>query len=157
MTLLGVGPRIAIISVSYLIVSSLLTYLYPEFFAIKNVPYPIFAVIGVILLILGLPMLIISGRAVTAGFKKGELVTTGIYSVVRNPVYAAWILFIAPGVLVFSRSWLMLLTPIVAYISFKVFIREEYQYLRKHFGQIYLEYEAGVNELLPIPKFRLKK
>lgn len=157
MTLLGVGLKIAVISVIYFIVSSLLTYLYPEFFTIRNVPYPIFVVIGVILLLLGLPMLIISGRAVTAGFKKGELVTTGIYSVVRNPVYAAWILFIAPGILVFSRSWLMLLTPIVAYISFKVFIREEYQYLRKHFGQIYLEYEAGVNELLPIPKFRRKK
>ena len=157
MTLLGVGLKIAVISVSYFIVSSLLTYLYPEFFTIRNVPYPIFVVIGVLLLLLGLPMLIISGRAVTAGFRKGELVTTGIYSVVRNPVYAAWILFIAPGIVVFFRSWLMLLTPIVAYISFKVFIREEYQYLRKHFGQTYLEYEAGVNELLPIPKFRRKK
>jgi protein-S-isoprenylcysteine O-methyltransferase Ste14 len=102
-------------------------------------------------------MLIISGRAVTTGFRKGELVTTGIYSVVRNPLYAAWILFIAPGILVFFKSWLMLLTPIVAYISFKAFIREEYQYLRNHFGQAYLEYEASVNELLPIPKFRRKK
>jgi protein-S-isoprenylcysteine O-methyltransferase Ste14 len=102
-------------------------------------------------------MLIISGRAVTTGFRKGELVTTGIYSVVRNPLYAAWILFIAPGILVFFKSWLMLLAPIVAYISFKAFIREEYQYLRNHLGQAYLEYEASVNELLPIPKFRRKK
>jgi protein-S-isoprenylcysteine O-methyltransferase Ste14 len=157
MTLLGVGPKIALISLGYFIVSSLLSYLYPEFFVIRNVPYPIFVVIGVILLLLGLPMLIISGRAVTTGFRKGELMTTGIYALVRNPVYAAWILFIAPGILVFFKSWLMLLTPIVAYISFKAFIREEYQYLRKHFGQIYLEYEASVNELLPIPKFRRNK
>ena len=157
MTLLGAGPKIALISVIYLIVSSLLTYLYPKFFVIRNVPYTIFVVSGVILLLLGLPMLIISGRAITTGFRKSELLTTGIYAVVRNPVYAAWILFIAPGILVFFKSWLMLLTPIVAYISFKVFIREEYQYLRKHFGQTYLEYEASVNELLPIPKLGKKK
>ena len=156
MTLLGIGLKIALISVIYFIVSSFLTYLYPEFFVIKNVPYSIFVVIGVILLLLGLPMLIISARAVREGFKKSKLVTTGIYSLVRNPIYAAWILFIAPGILVFFKSWLMLLTPIAAYISFKLFIREEYQYLRKHFGQTYLEYEAGVNELLPIPKFRRK-
>ena len=157
MTLLGVGPKIALISAIYLIVSSLFTWLYPEFFVIRNVPYTIFVVIGVILLLLGLPMLFISGRAITTGFGKSELVTTGIYAVVRNPVYAAWILFIAPGILVFFKSWLMLITPIVAYISFKVFIREEYQYLRNHFGQTYLEYEAGVNEILPIPKFGRKK
>jgi protein-S-isoprenylcysteine O-methyltransferase Ste14 len=102
-------------------------------------------------------MLIISGHAVTTAFRKSELVTTGIYAVVRNPLYAAWILFITPGILVFFKSWLMLITPLVAYISFKVFIREEYQYLRNHFGQTYLEYEASVNELLPIPKLRRKK
>ena len=157
MTVLGVGPKIGLISVIYLIVSSLLTCLYPEFFVIRNVPYAIFVVIGVILLLLGLPMLIISGRAVTTGFRKSELVTTGIFALVRNPVYAAWILFITPGILVFFKSWLMLLTPLVAYISFKAFIGEEYQYLRNHFGQTYLEYEANVNELLPIPKFGRKK
>ena len=157
MTLLGVGPKIGLISVVYLIVSGLLTCLYPEFFVIRKVPYAIFVVIGLILLLLGLPMLIISGRAVTTGVRKSELVTTGIYAVVHNPIYAAWILFIAPGILVLFKSWLMLLTPIVAYISFKVFIGEEYQYLRNHFGQTYLEYEASVNELLPIPKLGSKK
>jgi protein-S-isoprenylcysteine O-methyltransferase Ste14 len=98
-------------------------------------------------------MLVISARAFTAGFNKGELVTTGIFSVVRNPIYAAWILFILPGIMMFFQSWLMLATSLVTYIVFKAFIREEEQYLEKTFGQAYLDYKSKVNELFPFPKF----
>ena len=97
-------------------------------------------------------MLVISARAFSAGFNKGKLVTTGIFSVVRNPIYAAWILFILPGIMMFFQSWLMLATSLVTYIVFKAFIREEEQYLEKTFGQAYLDYKSKVNELFPFPK-----
>lgn len=99
-------------------------------------------------------MLIISAHAFTVGFNKGELVTTGIFSVVRNPIYAAWILFILPGIMIFFQSWLMLATSLVTYIIFKAFIKEEEQYLEKTFGQAYLDYKSKVNGLFPFPKFR---
>ncbi len=149
----GIGIKMTIISLMYLTVASYLTYLYPDFFLIKNVPYPFFVVIGIILLIVGIPMLIISARAFTVGFNKGGLVTTGIFSVVRNPIYAAWILFILPGIMIFFQSWLMLATSLVTYIIFKAFIKGEEQYLEKTFGQAYLDYKSKVNELFPFPKF----
>lgn len=157
MTLLGIGPKITIISCSYFIVASLLTLFYPEIFILKIVPYSFFIVTGSFLLTIGIPILIIAGLAVSRGFKKGELVTSGVFSFSRNPLYAAWILFLIPGVMMFFRSWLMLGTSLAAYGAFKIFIGEEYEYLRRTFGEAYDRYESSVNELIPLPVFRNHK
>lgn len=85
-------------------------------------------------------------------FKKTELVTDGIFGIVRNPIYSAWIVFIIPGMVIYSRSWPALLTPLVAYLAFKVSIKQEEEYLEEHFGQAYREYRSMVNEIIPWPR-----
>ena len=77
-----------------------------------------------------------------------------IVALVRNPIYSAWIVFLIPELAMFSRSWPVLLTPLVAYLAFKTLIRREEEYLEKRFGQRYLGYKSHVNELVPIPRFR---
>ena len=101
-------------------------------------------------------MLAVAVRAGMGAYNRGQLATSGIYGLVRNPMYSAWILFVIPGLVVLTRSWPLFLTPFVAYAAFKLLIRREYGYLRGKFGPSYTEYAERVNELVPMPRFRLR-
>jgi protein-S-isoprenylcysteine O-methyltransferase Ste14 len=111
-----------------------------------------FSVAGIVLLAIGIPMLVVAGRAATLAYNSDKLATTGIFSLTRNPIYSAWIVFIIPGLVLLSRSWPQLLTPVVAYILFKARIGRENAYLERHFGDKYRTYKAQVNELVPFPR-----
>jgi protein-S-isoprenylcysteine O-methyltransferase Ste14 len=130
------------------------TLVWPDSFLVRAVPYPAFLLAGAILLALGIFMLVFAGQAIVRAYGRDELATTGIFGMVRHPVYSAWIVFIIPGLVLFSRSWLLLLTPLVAYLVFKVRIRREDEYLEKRFGQAYLDYKRRVNEIIPIRRRR---
>ena len=145
----GVGPCIVLSSLAYAAATGIATYFWPGACLISVVPYPVFVVVGVVLLALGAPMLIVAGRAAMIAYNRDELATTGIFSIVRNPIYSAWIVFLIPGLAMFSRSWPVLLTPLVASLVFKVLVRQEDEYLEKRFGDTYLEYKSRVNELIP--------
>lgn len=153
----GVGPRILLSAAGYAVLAGVLTGLYPDLFLLRVIPYPVFLAVGLVLLTAGIPMVVIAGRAAMMAYNRDQLATTGIFGLTRNPIYSAWIVFIIPGLVVLSRSWLLLLTPLVAYAAFKLLIRRENDYLEKRFGQAYLDYKARVNELLPIPRFWLPR
>jgi protein-S-isoprenylcysteine O-methyltransferase Ste14 len=153
----GIGLKLAVPSVMYFLIAGLLTLFFPKILQITSIPHWTLMRIGIILLAMGIPMLVISAATVSVSFRKGKLLTTGIYSRSRNPLYAAWILFIIPGLSLFFKSWPVLGTTLITYISFKVFIKNEYLYLKETFGEEYLDYAARVNELLPLPKLFRKK
>ena len=88
-------------------------------------------------------------RNFNVDYKKGALATKGPFSVVRHPIYAAWILLIIPGFVLLFRSWLLLGVPPVAYIAFRALIHEEDAHLQRTFGQSYLKYRFRVNEMFP--------
>jgi protein-S-isoprenylcysteine O-methyltransferase Ste14 len=156
MTHFGVGPKIMLPAFVYAILAGIATYYFPKIFLLRSIPYYILISAGIILLIIGIPMLLIAARAMFRAFDRGELVTTGAFGLVRNPIYCAWIFFILPALALFCRSWPMLLTSLVAYIIFKMLIKREEQYLEEKFGKAYLDYRSRVNEIIPIPKFRRK-
>ena len=99
-------------------------------------------------------MLILAARTGMAAYNSDKLATTGLFGIVRNPMYAAWIVFIIPGLVLLTRSWPLFLTPLVAYAVFKLLIRRENEYLEKRFGDEYREYRGEVNELFPWPRKR---
>jgi protein-S-isoprenylcysteine O-methyltransferase Ste14 len=107
-----------------------------------------------VLLVIGVPMLVVAGRAATIAYNSDKLATNGIFGLTRNPIYSAWIVFIIPGLVLMSRSWLLFLTPLVAYVIFKARIRRENEYLERRFGEDYRTYKAQVNELVPFPRRR---
>jgi len=149
----GIGPEFSTITVLSGVLTGLLTYFYPDWFIITCIPYLVLVIIGVGLLMTGTVVYVHSLRVFNRGYRKEQLVIVGPYSVVRHPIYAAWILLICPGTVLFFRSWLMLLVPVTAYISFKAFIHKEEDYLKNKFGQAYSNYRSKINELFPNWKF----
>jgi protein-S-isoprenylcysteine O-methyltransferase Ste14 len=118
-------------------------------------PRPLGIGIGCALLVAGSVMLVSSGKAIVDAFRKGELLTTGVCRLSRNPLYSAWILFIFPGIGFILQWWLLFGASILAYVYFKLTIKKEREYVIKTFGQQYIYYERDVNcfvELLPWPR-----
>ncbi|MGH2521139.1 MAG: methyltransferase family protein [Anaerolineales bacterium] len=77
-----------------------------------------------------------------------ELVTTGIYGVVRHPQYAGLILLVL-GALI---QWPTLITLVMAPIMIAAYdrlARREEQELEARFGEIYRSYKAQVPAFLP--------
>jgi protein-S-isoprenylcysteine O-methyltransferase Ste14 len=153
MTHFGVGPKIFLPGIAYDVVAGLATHIWPDVFLIRTISYSILASAGIVLLLLGVPMWAIAVWTIVRAFKRGELVTSGVYGLVRHPIYSAWIVFIFPGIALLCRSWPMLLASLMAYIIFKMLIRREGRYLEEKFGQAYLDYRSRVNEIIPIPRF----
>ena len=152
MTHFGVGPKILLPAVAYAILAGIATHFLQDLFLIRSIPNSILMTVGIILLILGVPMWLIGVRTIVRAFSRGELVTSGVYRLVRHPLYSAWIVFNFPGIALLCRSWPMLLTSLVAYIMFKLLINREDQFLEQKFGKAYLDYRSQVNEIIPIPR-----
>ena len=154
MTIWGIGPKLAVLSLAYSIIPIVLTSLFPRFFVVSLVPPYAFRVVGTILLAIGIPFWAVSAITLKRGFQAGVLCTKGVYSLVRNPLYSALILFIVPGTLMFFRSWILFTIPVAAYFIFSRLIRNEEEWLAKQFGEEYLKYKARVRSILPVPRLK---
>lgn len=139
MTIRGVAPQIAILTLLYFLISLIISYLMKPTFQISSDIFH-FVLIGIIWAIPGLIMVSITGRMITKSFNENKLLKTGLYRIFRNPLYAAYFLFIIPGICMLFNSWLVLTTIPVNYILLQTFIRKEYVYLQEKFGQEYEEY-----------------
>ncbi len=150
----GVGPSILLPTGAYAIVAGLATWVWPAVCVITAVPHTIFLLAGIVLLMIGVPMLVVAAKAATVAYNSDKLATAGIFGLTRNPIYSAWIVFIIPGSVLISRSWPLFLTPFLAYVIFKARIGQENEYLGRHFGEEYRRYKVQVNELVPFPRRR---
>jgi len=132
------------------LVTGWLTYRYPSVFKIQGLSPWVFRGLGSVLVAAGMVIYVVALRTFNQGYRSHELVTQGLYAVVRHPIYFAWIWLICPGVVLFFHSGLMLVLPLVAYGSFKLSIHHEDQALEDRFGQAYQDYKACTPELFPI-------
>jgi protein-S-isoprenylcysteine O-methyltransferase Ste14 len=148
----GVGPKTLVPSAFYMMGASAATRAWPDVFRLA-LP-PVVTSIAWVLIGLGVSLWLTAIITVMRAYDRDRLVTTGVFGLVRHPVYAAWIMLIFPGQALLARSWLMLLAPLIAYAIFKRLIGVEDEYLAKRFGQTYLDYRRRVNELVPIPRLR---
>jgi protein-S-isoprenylcysteine O-methyltransferase Ste14 len=149
----GAGPRTIGGALGYGAVALAATYAWPGIFELRWLPRNVCITLGVILLAVGVPMWLVSVTAVMRAYNRDQLVTSGLYAIVRHPLYSAWITLILPGLALVFRSWLGLPMPLLAYAIFKLNIRLEDDYLRNRFGQAYIDYRARVNEIIPVPRF----
>src|SRR5271157_1169319 len=120
MSIFGIGPKLAVITIFYAIIMFLVNgYSYIDF-TINVIPKAVLMSLGIILIIIGFSLLGISFITVKKAYKEDYLCVKGIYSICRHPLYSAWIVFIVPGIVLILRSWILLTVPLVMYFVFRI-------------------------------------
>jgi protein-S-isoprenylcysteine O-methyltransferase Ste14 len=150
MTRWGVGPRFALYSVIYCGLMFWLTRYFDPRFKITFVPHRMLVWIGLILMVVGIPFYLFSLVSVMRAFNAGRLVTRGAYGMCRHPVYAAWVVFLVPGLALLLNSWALLTAPFVMYFLARTLVHKEELYLEGKFCQEYLAYKQKVPAILPV-------
>lgn len=148
MTVLGVGLKFAIISIFFAVIIFAVHFLWMSHITIP-IPRIVTQVLGILLVIIGVPIYLVSGLSIHKYFHNGQLATKGIYGYFRHPIYGSWIVFIVPGIVLLINSLIGLTVPVFMYGVFKIFIREEDKYLEEKFGEEFFEYRKRVGEVFP--------
>lgn len=151
MTIIGQGGKIILFTLPSLIAAIGIHVYFPQ---IAGLPESLSFIqpLGYVLLTLGL---ILWGTAVIqllTGFSKGELVTTGAYGVVRNPIYSSVTFFILPAVSLITSTWVYFVVSVFLYAGVMIFIGEEERQLTNIFGKAYEDYLARVDRMIPFKK-----
>ena len=84
-----------------------------------------------------------------ASIDNNQLLTSGIYSFVRNPIYSAF-MFVCSGIILIFNNVLLFVLPIIFWMYLTVLIKiTEENWLRKRHNQDYIEYCKNVNRCIP--------
>ena len=149
LTFWGSSPIIFIITILYTIPIVIINYFMKPIFEINFIPYSILITLAIFLICIGIPLYIITLKVLKNAYKKQELLTNGIFSICRNPLFAEVIFLILPGILLFFNSWLLLTIPCFMYTLFKIFINREETLLEEEFGQEYSKYKNNTSAIFP--------
>ena len=117
-----------------------------------HTPLSVFlAILGILVILLGLIIYILAIKIkITKAIKENRLLTTGVYSIVRNPIYSAWLL-LCTGALLCSGSLILALLPFLIFWLYLTILMKhtEEKWLTKLYGVPYTEYCKKVNRCLP--------
>ena len=155
LSFLGVGPKIARITLPWLALTILITIMKKELFVFTDASRGTVRIAGFIVLGVGLIFYFVTVRGLLKGLKETRLMTTGGYFLCQNPLYASLILLLIPGIALISNSWLILTTSVIGFITFKIHIKSEYSELERIFGESYLKYKMETPEFFPFPLKKL--
>ena len=155
--ILGVGPLYVITIVLITIIGICLSATrFIPVITFTNMRW-IFILIGILCFAIGITLWL---RAVIidrldAHIIKNELVTTGVYAYVRNPVYSAF-MFVCTGVLMIYGNLVLLLLPIIYWGFMTVLMKStEEKWLEDLYGQEYIQYLQRVNRCIPWKRKKL--
>ena len=149
--ILGVGPLYVVTIILMTIISITLsaTGIIPVI-TFANFQW-IFILIGILCFIIGITLwlkAVIIDR-LDAHIIKNELVTTGVYAYVRNPVYSTF-MFVCTGVLLIYGNLVLLVLPIIYWGFMTVLMKlTEEKWLEDLYGKEYVQYRQCVNRCIP--------
>lgn len=145
----GIGPIFAVLSMSYGAIMLAASDCFYPVFQMNQLPYRFLVPAGILLLVVGVPFWLASAVAVMRAYNADQLVTSGLFRCCRHPLYASWVVFIVPGIMLLANSWPGLTTPIFMYFVLRRLVRKEEIYLENTFGDYYRQYKATVPCILP--------
>lgn len=85
------------------------------------------------------------GQPTDPGLATSKIVTTGVFSISRNPVYLGGVCVIAGFALALNLPWVLVLLPAAVVACHYVLIAPEERYLAAKFGDEYARYAASVH------------
>lgn len=153
--LYGVGP----IYVAVIITVTMAGILLSQF---KIIAYLSFPIIRMVLLMIGF-LLVAVGAAlwflavfrakIDDGITNNHLVTDGVYALVRNPIYSAFLSVCTGTLMIYGNLWLLIL-PVMHWLFLTVLMKcTKEKWLKNLYGAEYEEYCRRVNRCIPwLPK-----
>lgn len=83
---------------------------------------------------------------------KVKLLTTGIYSYTRNPIYSAFTI-LSLGIILIANNYYLLFLPFIYWLFLTILMKlTEEKWLKDAFGHEYEVYKKRVNRCIPIKK-----
>ncbi|MFN8472703.1 MAG: isoprenylcysteine carboxylmethyltransferase family protein [Anaerolineae bacterium] len=107
-----------------------------------------FVVAGVAVVVAARRDLTRHGQPIDPGRATNALVTTGVFSISRNPLYLGGVVALAGIALVFNLPWVLALLPLAIVACHYILIAPEERYLAATFGAEYTAYAASVRRWL---------
>ena len=107
--------------------------------------------LGTLSIILGIALWIkaVVYQKMVKAIKNNKLLTTGVYSIVRNPIYSAFY-FVFTGCLLIEANLWLLIFPILFWQYMTVLLKlTEEKWLIDTFGEEYIKYCSRVNRVFP--------
>jgi len=111
--------------------------------------------VGVALTLISFLLIVLAQRQMGTSWRIGidsenktDLVTTGLYRRVRNPIFLGMLLTIVGFFLIFP-TYIMLGILIVGYLLINIQIRLEEEFLQRLHGETYANYRQSSNRLFP--------
>ena len=138
----------------YAVVYSLLPAWHDYFLPIIQLDNPTIKYAGLALLFISLTWTVIAQGHMKNSWRIGidtdtktELVTNGLFSISRNPIFFGMILTLI-GLFLITPNALTVLFLILGYVLIQIQIRLEEEFLSKEHGEKYLEYKKKVRRLI---------
>ncbi|MFR7760612.1 MAG: methyltransferase family protein [Peptoniphilus grossensis] len=111
----------------------------------------IFIISGILLILFGIYLWVqaVIVEKINKKVKEKKLITSGVYSFVRNPVYSAFI-FIFTGSLLLTANFFLLILPFIFWAFLTILMKNtEEKWLKNEFGKEYEIYLREVNRVIP--------
>jgi len=135
------------------------TEIYPETFILKGTPYEIYyEMFALLISLIGLYIRVYtvghtpintSGRNTKEGQVADSLNTTGMYSIVRHPLYLGnFLMWLGPAMLT-GNFWFIIVFILFYCLYYERIMYAEEQFLRNKFGKQYLDWSVYVPAFIP--------
>lgn len=145
----GVGPYLIAPIVAISVIAVILTFY--NMIPVFDLNQIIITLIGIILIVLAIFVWIsaVKKSDIDSNIVKNTLVTTGIYSKVRHPIYAAF-LYGVTGLILISNNLYLFVLPVIYWAILSVAMKNtEEKWLIDLYGQDYINYSKKVNRFIP--------
>jgi len=135
-----------------IIIAIIMQLIFPITITLKSIPNILFIVFSCAIFLIGLLIIGFSRKELSLynqptdpGFSTEKIVTSGIYSISRNPMnLGAVLVYLSIGSFLKNIWFLFLLIPTVLLCT-QYLIKPEERYLKKKFGEEYIKYFNSVN------------
>jgi protein-S-isoprenylcysteine O-methyltransferase Ste14 len=141
--LIGSGDRITLFTLPFLIVGVVLNVAFPSLFDVGGPPAAL-ATISIALSVAGIAIWLWSVALLLTRARRGELITTGPFRLVKHPIYTSVALLVLPWTGFLLDTWLGALLGVVMYVGARMFAPAEDAELSKRFGSEWTRYRDTI-------------
>jgi protein-S-isoprenylcysteine O-methyltransferase Ste14 len=141
--LLGSGGKIWLFTSPFLAAGLVLNILFPAMFGVGG-PGRLLKAVAILLLVPGVALWWWSTGLILTKARRGELITTGPYALLKHPIYTSVGLLVIPSAGFLLDTWLGALVGITLYIGSRRYSPEEETALAKTFGPAWDAYARKV-------------